>query len=289
MDNATPQQGSSSALLDRRSVLRRLTGTAAAVWVAPSVLSISRASAATGSGCSTITAFDDGSLQGWRVQGRGPASWQVTTQQSMSGNHSVWFGMAGSANSLFPTQGAPSYGNGRSSGTLTSPVTTATATDVISFDVRLAIESAAQYDVFRLFIVQGPQRQLLWDKSMGGFATGPHPEDTNAPWHLLHSGGGWTPQSITIGAPNGIDLAQPVHFEFDFQTVDRYYNRTEGIFLDNIMLPCAAPAMTAASDAVRSNNGVGIPGVPANDPNWVPPGLLNEPEPPREPPGRARK
>ncbi len=282
MDNATPSSGSSSAVLDRRSVLRRLTGTAAAAWAAPSVLSISRASAATSSGCSNITAFDDGTLQGWSVTGSGAASWQVTTLQSMTGKHAVWFGNATTRDSLHPTINAASYSGGRSSGTLTSATTTVASTDVISFDIRLAIESAPSYDVLRLFIVQGRRRRELWNKTMGGFPVLPHPENPQAQWDLLSTQGAWFTQSATVGTPAGIDLAKPVQFEFDFQTVDQYYNRTEGVFLDNITLPCSpANLATVPLGPSRTSNGVGMPGLPANTVGWEPPGQLTAPSPKR--------
>lgn len=113
--------------------------------------------------------------------------------------------------------------------------TTASATDLICFQVRLAIESATQYDILRFFIVQGATRVQLWDKHQPGFTVIDHPQNPGPQWDLYTTNGNWVEVDVTVGTPPGINLANPVQFKFDFQTVDAQYNRTEGIYLDNIM------------------------------------------------------
>ena len=208
----------------------------------------------------------------------------------------MWFGRRGSRNSEHPVIGQDSYDwRGRSSrGTLTSPATTVSSSDVVQFHVRLAIESATQYDRFRLFIVQGGTRVEIWDKHQHGgqFDVLPHPQ--GGPWEMYTTATstptGWAAITVLIGTPGTIDLTQPVQFEFDFQTVDGLYNRTEGIFIDRVMLPCAAaPApvaavgRTAASDA---NAGLSIePPLQSNYlPGYRPPAEVIAPKKARTPP-----
>ncbi len=252
---ASYSEDRSDRLMDRRRVLCRLAATSAVAWVAPEVIATRRASALALSGCYTEYDFDDGTLQGWTTSGAGPSRWQLSSLHSNTGAFSAWFGRAGTTNSLHPIVGQPSFDRGgRSRGTLTSPATTASSTDVICFQVRLAIESAVQFDVFRLFIAQGSTRVQLWDKHQAGFTVLDHPQNPGAPWDMYTTLGAWVEVDVDVGNPSGIDLTDPVRFEFDFQTVDAAYNRTEGIYLDNIMLPCstspgapAAPALAAPS------------------------------------------
>ena len=251
---ASPRGRAAHDGIDRRTMLRRLAATSAVAWVAPQVIATDRASAMAQSGCYVEYNFDDGTLQGWTENGAGGASWQVSSLHAVSGAHSVWFGRAQSADSLHPIPGQPSYrvGNGRSRGTITSPPSSASSTDVVCFQVRLAIENATQYDVFRLFIVQGGTRRELWNKHQGGFTVIDHPENPGAQWDLYTTQGTWVEVNAPIGNPSGIDLSQPVNFEFDFQTVDGAYNRTEGIYLDNIMIPCGTGSSGVAATLGRS-------------------------------------
>lgn len=244
--------------LDRRAMLRRLAATGAVAWAAPEILATKRASAMALSGCYLDYDFDDGTLQGWTTSGSGPAGWQVSSLHAHTGTHSAWFGRAGSTNSLHPVSGQPSFHqNNRSSrGTLRSPATTASSTDVICFHVRLAIENATSYDVFRLFILQGSTRVQLWDKHQPGFTVIDHPENTGAQWDLYTTNGSWVEVDVPIGTPAGINLDNPLQFEFDFQTVDAQYNRTEGIYLDNIMIPCGS----AGGSVIVSNRSQGSAG-----------------------------
>lgn len=251
--SASGSEREHAAGIDRRAMLRRLAATGAVAWVAPEVLATRRASAMALSGCYTEYNFDDGTLQGWTENGTGPSRWQLSTLHTFSGSHALWFGRAGTADSLHPIGGQPSYRQGfaRSRSTITSPSTTASSTDVVCFNVRLAIENAAQYDRFRLFIVQGGTRVELWNKHAPGFTVIDHPENPGSQWDLYTTFGNWVDVNVAIGTPPGINLANPVQFEFDFQTVDGSYNRTEGIYLDNIMLPCSGGATGAQATLGR--------------------------------------
>ncbi len=240
--------------MDRRTALRRLAATSAVAWVAPQVVATDRASAMAQSGCYTEYNFDDGTLQGWTENGAGSARWQVSGLHSFSGAYSLWFGRAGTSDSLHPIVGQPSYrrGSQTSRSTITSPSTAAASTDVICFQVRLAIESATQYDRFRLFIVQGGTRVELWNKHQPGFTLQDHPENSGAQWDMYTTQGQWVEVNVPVGTPPGVNLANPVNFEFDFQTVDGAYNRTEGVYLDNIMLPCGGGAAGVVATLGRS-------------------------------------
>ena len=242
-------------------MLRRLAATGAVAWAAPEILATKRASAMALSGCYIDYDFDDGTLQGWTTSGSGPAQWQVSSLHAYAGSHSVWFGRAGTTSSLHPVAGQPSFhrNNRTSSGTLVSPLTTATSTDVICFHVRLAIENATQYDVFRLFILQNGTRAQLWDKHQPGFSVIDHPQNPGTQWDLYTTNGGWVQVDVPIGTPPGIDLDDPVQFEFDFQTVDANYNRTEGIYLDNIMIPCGTTTGSVLlSNETQRSSGAGL-------------------------------
>lgn len=236
------------------------------------------------SGCTTVYAFDDGTLQGWTANNVGNAGWRVSSLQSNSGSYSAWFGNPSTSNSLHPNVGAPSFSGGRSRGTLTSPPTTVSSTDLFSFDLRMAIESATQYDTFRLYIVQGGTRRELWNKSQSGFAVTNHPENPGAVWDLLTSNGTWATMTVTVGTPSGINLANPVQFEFDFQTVDGNYNRTEGVFIDNLTMSCAATLGTPSEGGARSAS-VGRK-IPPYLPGYAPPPVATVSEE-REPPSAS--
>lgn len=224
--------------LSRRTVLRRLAGGTAVAWAAPQILLAERASAATHSSCLTTYNFDDGTTQGWSISGSGRSRWQLTTLQANSPSASMWFGRAGTTGSLHPVVGAPDY-PGRSRGTLVSPPSLACVGDVISFNVRLAIENSTAYDRLELNIVQGGLRTTIWTKNDPGFPVINHPSNPGAPWDLYTTNGAWWPISVSVPSASGFDFTQPIAFEFSFDTVDNAYNRTEGVFLDDITIPCA--------------------------------------------------
>ena len=121
-----PDAPSAGQGMDRRTALRRLAATSAVAWVAPQVVATDRASAMAQSGCYTEYNFDDGTLQGWTENGAGSARWQVSGLHSFSGAYSLWFGRAGTSDSLHPIPGQPSYRRGTqtSRSTITSPSTT---------------------------------------------------------------------------------------------------------------------------------------------------------------------
>lgn len=275
-------------------MLRRLAATSAAAWVAPQVIVTERASAMAASGCFIEYNFDDGTSQGWLINSQGPARWQISSLHAVSGAHAMWFGRANSSDSLHPVPGQPSYrNNGNAQSTLTSPPSSASASDVVSFQVRLAIENSPQFDIFRLFIVQGGTRVELWNKHQGGFTVIDHPENPGTAFDLYTTNGSWVEISVPIGTPAGIDLTQPVNFEFDFQAVDRLYNRTEGIYLDNIMIPCPTGTAGAASAVGRSLASQSSSGLELSPPlesgypaGYRPPAQVPPPGEPREaPPG----
>jgi hypothetical protein len=165
-------------------------------------------------------------------------------------------------------------------GTLTSPLTTATSTDIVCFEVRLTIENSPSYDRFRLYIEQGSTRRQIWDKSDGGFSTADSPENPGATWDLYTTSGNYVHIEVPIGTPSGINLANPVRFEFDFQSIDGNYNRTEGIYLDNIIIPCGAASPGPASSAPS----LSLPSLSAADAQYMPPPADPEPKEPRQPP-----
>ena len=291
--SASPRGRAAPDGIDRRTMLRRLAATSAVAWVAPQVIATDRASAMAQSGCYIEYNFDDGTLQGWTENGSGGARWQVSSLHAVSGAHALWFGRAGSSDSLHPVPGQPSFrvGTQRSRSTITSPPSSASSTDVVCFQVRLAIENATQYDRFRLYIVQGGTRRELWNKHQGGFTVIAHPENPGAQWDLYTTQGTWVEVNVPIGTPAGIDLSQPVNFEFDFQTVDGAYNRTEGVYLDNIMIPCGTGAGGVAATLGRSLAGRSSSGLELSPPlesgypaGYRPPGAAPAPAEAREAP-----
>lgn len=285
--DASTSEPTSSRSIDRRAMLRRLAATGAVAWAAPEVLATKRASAMALSGCYVDYDFDDGTLQGWTVNGTGPARWQLSSLHTFSGSNSIWFGRAGTTSSLHPVAGQPSYhrSSRTSRGTLTSPATTASATDIICFHVRLAIENAVEYDTFRFSIVQGSTRVQLWDKHVPGFTVIDHPEDPDTEWDLYTTEGNWVEVDVTVGTPPGINLDNPVQFEFDFQTVDSRYNRTEGIYLDNIMLPCGETVGAPAASSGGSGLSLDAPIESDFQPGYKPPRRVLPPAEERPAPG----
>ncbi|MGI9621483.1 MAG: hypothetical protein ACR2PK_01505 [Acidimicrobiales bacterium] len=303
--SASTTEPTPSASMDRRAMLRRLAATGAVAWAAPEILATRKASAMALSGCFTEYTFEGG-MEGWTVNGGGgPVRWRRSSYTSFTGSTSMWFGRRNSRDSEYPVMGQDSYNfrNRASRGTLTSPATTISTGDVMQFHVRLAIESAAQYDLFTLYIVQGGDRFEIWSKDYGGFTDIPHPQQPGGPWRLYTTSQGmpnpdpdapgWVAQTVSLSGLTGIDYTMPVQFEFDFQTVDGLYNRTEGIYLDSIMLPCAAPLAPSAPVAAvgrtaanEVNTGLSVepPLQSSYLPGYRPPKEVLPPAKPRTPP-----
>lgn len=280
LDHFEGADDSLDGVVDRRRVLRRLAGLTALTFAAPQIVATRHAAAQTLSGCFVTYDFDDGTLQGWTTNGTGQARWRLDNLHPNSGTGSVWFGRAGTSNSLHPIVGERSYAvNSASRAQLVSPPMSLSSTDIVAFSVRLAIENHPSYDAFTLNIVQGNTRRTLWTKASGLFTVIDHPE---APWQntyqLFTTFGGYAQQNVTIGSPQGIDLAQPVRLEFDMQVVDTLYNRTEGIYLDDIVVPCSAVTPAGAPSARSS--------IAGEQPWTPPPEITAEPrEIPEPPPG----
>ena len=272
-------------VIDRRRILRRLAGLTALTFTAPQIVATRHAAAQTLSGCFVTYDFDDGSLQGWTANGNGQARWRLDSLHPNSGSGAVWFGRANTSNSLHPIVGERSYAvNAASRAQLVSPPLTLSSTDIVAFSVRLAIENHPSYDRFDLNIVQDGIRRTLWTKASGLFTVINHPE---APWQstygLFTTFGGYSQQSVTIGTPQGIDLSRPVRLEFDVQVLDTLFNRTEGIYLDDVVVPCSAVTPAGAAAAGRGS---------ADEQRWTPSPDATAPErempdpPPGTRPGR---
>lgn len=215
--------------MGRRAFLGRTAAAGAAVWAAPSVISMDPVAAAVGS-CSGVTVheFTTG-LDGWTIDnswGSGVNGlWRHNNEASRDGG-SLHYGRG--------TNGDFETGWSRSSGRVYSPEfeIPSSGTNTVRFSVWREVEiEDPGYDRLRLRILGSPSRTLYEVSSIG---------DTN----------GFETYTITIPSSYNGDT---VRFQFDFDTRDGNYNDYEGIYIGRFEVTACPPAV-ASSSGVSSYN-----------------------------------
>jgi hypothetical protein len=145
--------------------------------------------------------FDDGTLQGWSVDGL----WHVASHRSASAPNSVYYG--DDTTMTFQT-------GSRTFGALTSPVLILSAAPSLEFDYFKKTEGGSTYDKLTVEIST----------------------DSGSTWTVLST----LPDFDTGFSFQQIDLAayanQPVHIRFYFDSKDSVGNDYEGCYIDNVLL-----------------------------------------------------
>jgi hypothetical protein len=204
-------------------------------WTAPVVMTLAEpVAAATPSGlssCPTVYCFDTGTTEGWSIDntaGSGGGLWGVSSGRSVSPSNSMHYG-----NGVGGT-----YNTGAANGgTVTSPVFTLPASGAmdLEMDVWREIElwtGNGNWDVFTISMLPtaGPAATLYQVFHDGG--------TSGAFQRLTFDLSAWASQSAQIA--------------ITFDTVDSAYNDFEGIWIDNISIPCSTPPAAAGGAGLRA-------------------------------------
>ncbi len=202
---------------NRRAFLQKSLVATGVAWTAPIVVSLNDPiAAATGSGgCPFTYCFDDGSTEGWTIDntaGVGNGLWNVNNGRSTSASFSLHYGtgIGGNYNST-----------GNNSGTVTSPAFVVPAAGgALTFNIWREVEvfASGNWDEFSVSIL--PSGTVEYAVSRDG--------GTN---------GVFEPISIDLAAYAGT----PIQIVFSFATNDQNFNNFEGIYVDDITIPCDNP------------------------------------------------
>ena len=162
--------------------------------------------------------FESGALSPWTVpESSGAVTWQLSSRRAAGGVWSLYFGDA--------SKEPPDYDNGTQViGTAVSPAITlpASGTATLGFDVFLASEPDASFDVLQVDVDSGTSRTKVWDKSQllsiptSGFVAA---EADLTPWRG---------KTITL--------------RFHFDSMDASLNTFEGAYIDNIVVDTTCQA-----------------------------------------------
>lgn len=189
--------------------------------------------AATGSGgCPYTFCFDDGTTEGWTIDnnaGSGNGLWNVNNGRSTSPSFSLHYGTGVGGN--FDT-------GGTNSGTVTSPpVSVPAAGGDLSFNIWREVEvfGSGSWDSFSVSIL--PAGTTI-------YSTGPDGG----------TGGVFEPVTLDLAAFAGTTI----QIVFAFDTLDANFNDFEGIWVDDVTVPCTLPPAAVGGGgfgAQRSLNG----------------------------------
>lgn len=213
-----PTSSTSKAQPDRRAFLQKSLVATGVAWTAPIVMSVSDPlAAATGSGgCPYTFCFDDGTTEGWIIDntaGSGNGLWQVNNGRSTSPSFSLHYGTG---------VGGDYNTGGINSGTVTSPLFTVPAAGGnLTFNIWREVETfgSGTWDGFSVTVL--PASTVIYQTGPDG-----------------GTGGVFEPVSLSLAAYAGTTI----QLVLTFDTVDNNFNDFEGIWVDDITVPCdAAP------------------------------------------------
>ena len=205
--------------LRRRRVIQQSLVAAGVAWTVPVVSTIFEpVAAAAGSTCPYTFCFDSGTTEGWTIDntaGNGNGLWQVNNGRSVSSAFSLHYGngVGGNYNT-----------GGTNAGTVTSAaIGVPTGGGNLTFDVWRQVETygSGTWDEFAVTAVPttGAPAVLYAVSRDGG------------------TGGVWVPISLSLNAYGG----QNIQIVFSFDTKDAINNNFEGIWVDNVTVPCNSP------------------------------------------------
>lgn len=211
-----PSRNADSHLVpaDRRSFVKRTAAATGLVWVTPIVLgTLEPIAAATGSSGEPFTFdFDDGTTQGWVIDntaGSGNGLWNINAGRSVSPSFSLHYGTGIGGN----------YNTGTTnSGTVTSPpFTVPSVGGFLTFEIWREVEvfGSGTWDEFSASILPSGTVEYAVSRDGG-------------------TGGLFEPISIDLGVYAG----STIQVVFAFDTGDANFNNFEGIWVDNVSIPC---------------------------------------------------
>lgn len=218
--------------MSRRALLGRAAVGGAVAWTMPVITSLNDpVAAAVGSlGCPAVFCWDSGTAEGWVIDnasgpGKKPGLWNINSSRSVSGSYSLHYGRGSGSNYNI---------NGRHSGTATSPSSTLPSTGPMNleFSVWREIETANGFED-KLDGVIMPSGDVVYSR----FADG----GTNGQWEQV---------SIDLSVYAGTTI----QVMFTFDTGDGANNNFEGVYIDDVSIPCAtapdpgAPVAEAGAD-----------------------------------------
>jgi len=214
-----------SLAVSRRTLLRRAAIGGAVAWTAPVITTfMDPVAAAAGSlSCPAVYCFDDGTTQGWTIDNSagpgGTGLWNVDNSRSVSTSYSLHYGRG---------SGSDYAVGGRHSGSVTSPsiVLPSSGTMNLEFEVWREVETSTHgEDAFEVSIL--PSGDLLYSVAADG-----------------GTGGVFESISIDLSAYAG----DTVEIVFSFDTGDGANNNFEGVYVDDVSIPCStAPAAPGAA------------------------------------------
>jgi len=206
----------------RRDFVTKGVAAAGIAWVAPVVLADKAAAAAVGSaltGC--LYCFDDGTSEGWTLDGM----WNISSDRSVSPSFSLHYGTGIGGN--YDTPGSANSGSSVSP-TFTVPTVGST---LLEFELWREVEvfASGTWDEFSVTVL--PDGTTIYAVSRDG-------------------GTGGVFEHITL------DLAawagQDIQLSFAFDTGDDNFNDFEGIYVDDILVPGDCPT-TSGSTSLSLN------------------------------------
>lgn len=208
--------------VSRRTLLRRAAVGGAVAWTAPVVTTFHHpvAAAAGSLSCPAVYCFDDGTTEGWTIDNTaGPGQdglWNVDNSRSTSPSYSLHYGRGSSSDYDI---------GGRHSGTVTSPSITLPSSGTMDLELEVWREvevSIHGEDAFTVSIL--PSGDLLYSVAADG-----------------GTGGVFESISLDLSAYAG-DTVQIV---FSFDTGDGQNNGFEGVYVDDVSIPCSTPPAAA--------------------------------------------
>lgn len=241
-----PAISSERSGLSRRALIQRAAVAGGVAWSTPVVTTLAQpVAAATPSGlssCPTIYCFDTGTAEGWTLDnaaGVGNGLWKIASGRSVSPSNALHYGNG---------VGGTYETGGRNAGTATSPTFTLPASGPMSLDLRVwrQVETygSGTWDQLSISIVPaGGGATVLYAVSRDG-----------------GTGGVFQALSFSLAAWAG----QTAQIAINFDTGDGSFNDFEGIWIDDISIPCSSPPAGAGGAGLRSFA-----------PSWTP----NTPEP----------
>lgn len=230
MSDASHRDGSPTPGNRRAFIQKSLVATGIA-WTAPIVTTLrDPIAAATGSGgCPYDFCFDDGTTEGWTIDntaGAGNGLWNVNNSRSTSPTFSLHYGTGTGGNYVT---------GGTNSGTVTSPAFMVPAAGgSLTFNVWREIETFASgtWDEFSVSVL--PAGTVLYAVSADG-----------------GTGGAFQAISLDLAAFAGT----AIQIVFSFDTGDGNFNDFEGIYVDDVTIPCDAPPAGGGGTARRATSG----------------------------------
>lgn len=200
--------------LRRRRMIKHSLVAAGVAWTAPVVSTIRQpVAAAVGSGsCPYTWCFDTGTTEGWTIVNGLTGLWNVNNGRSVSPSFSLHYGRG--VGGTYDTVG-------RNSGTVVSPlIAIPVSGGNLTFNLWRQVETfgSGTWDEFTVRILPG--NAVIYARSRDG-----------------GTGGVFVPVNLSLNAYAGTSI----QIVFGFDTKDGANNNFEGVYVDDVTVPCVSP------------------------------------------------